>query len=416
MLRENGYAIYIKSGDADVRANSIHKNTKAGIAFWERATGEITDNELSDNRYGIYTQDANPMIRANRITGGAYGIRTQSASPIISDNQITDASEGGIGNWEGHPKLRGNTILQSRYGVYVDGASPQISGNTITDSRDAGIAVWNDSQPDIGKNVISGGQYEIFEEGERQTPEHKANPQTVPSTPHSSPQSEGTAVFDTEARQTLRSGQRANPPVPETQEDTGTSARVQTATTGADTGTQRKTPQEGNQPSSQRSTTPSHEGSTATQDNPQSAPSSIGQASSLFDTTDQETLRRGQRTNPGVEATRSAEYEVVPVSPDGQPKTRPVNRKPTRPQHRKQDRELTYGQSQRLMKLEDMLEEDSIKLNHKIATQFEIGQLHFKGGNYQQALDAYNWIVHHFAEGMENQSDIDREENQSGTG
>ena len=412
VLRENGYAIYIKSGEADVRDNSVHKNTKAGIAFWERAAGEITDNELSGNRYGIYTQDASPTIQRNRISGGTYGIRTQSASPIIADNQITDASEGGIGNWGGNPKLQNNTILQSRYGIYVDGAAPFIMGNTITDSRDAGIAVWNDSQPDIGENVISGGRYEIFEEGkEWQEPENKGNPQTVTPTPQGTQQSDRTAIFDAEERGALRSGQRANPSVPETQStERYTTSKASNRST-EDTGVQRKpTPQAGNQPSGQPSTTSPREKRTATRNNPQSDPSSIGQASSLFDTNDKETLRRGQRTDPPSDATRSAEYELVPMSPNGgQPRTRSGNRESTRPQPREQSRELTYGQSQRLMKLKEMLEDDSIELNEKIAKQFEIGQLHFKGGNYQQALDAYNWIVPHFAKGMGNQSDVDRD-------
>ena len=414
VLRENGYAIYIKSGEAEVRDNSVHKNTKAGIAFWERATGEVADNEITNNRYGIYAQDASPTIQRNRISGGTYGIRTQSASPIISDNQITDASEGGIGNWEGHPKLQGNTILQSRYGIYVDGASPLITGNTITDSRDAGISVWNDSHPDIGENLISGGRYEIFEEGQEwKAPEQKDNPQPVIANPQVSPQSDGGAVFDAEARATLRRGQRANPPVRETQSTEKRETSEALNRSDENTGVQREpTAPPGNRPRGQPSTTPPRERSSATQDNPQSEPSSIGQASTLFDTKDKETLRQGQRTDPGSDATRSAEYELVPMPPNGgQTNTRYGHRESMRPapQHREQSRELTYGQSQRLMKLEEMLADDSIALNEKIAKQFEIGQLHFKGGNYQQALEAYNWIVPHFAEGMEKQSVADRD-------
>ena len=37
-------------------------------------------------------------------------------------------------------------------------------------------------------------------------------------------------------------------------------------------------------------------------------------------------------------------------------------------------------------------------MNNKIAKQFEVGRLHFKGGNYHRALEAYNWIVEKFPE------------------
>ncbi|MCZ6676786.1 MAG: tetratricopeptide repeat protein [Candidatus Poribacteria bacterium] len=373
----NDYAIYIKEGTAAIRRNTIVQSTEAGIAFWSGASGEVMDNDIRTSRYGVYTQNASPTIRHNRISGGAYGVRSQSASPRITDNQITDASEGAIGCWDSHPEIEGNTLTGSRYGIYCDRASPVISRNTITGSLDAGVAAWNGSRPDLQDNLISGGRYAVFEEWK-------------------SARVEGGK----------QAGKRPEPARQERMEVNGRddwkqeSSKVEKVKKWeGDTG------EFGMSTNQRPEQLQNHQSAIA---NPQSA---ISEPSSLFNADEQEALRHGQRANPSVDKPRQVTYQLnqsssdntaIDASPaahnlplsEAEGQSLPAPRQPAD----EKKPALTHGQSSRLMSLEAMLADNSIDINDKIATQFEMGRLHFKGGNYSEALEAYNWIVAHVDE------------------
>ncbi|MBI1928840.1 right-handed parallel beta-helix repeat-containing protein, partial [Candidatus Poribacteria bacterium] len=404
------YAIYIKAGAAQVYRNVLNNSTEAGIAFWAGAAGEVRDNDLRENRYGVYAQDSSPTIRQNRIAGGEYGIRIQSASPPIVGNQISGAAEGGIGCWDANPEIESNTITQSRYGIYCDSASPLIAQNMIIDSRDAGVAGWNGSRPNMRDNTISGGRYEVFrddlppEARKRENEKTREREGEGPAKPATGEQAKGRKGRMEEGKDETAAESKV----------AGRKGRMEEGKDGRET-----TKPEGQETTHQPSNLPLPQSSNLP---PQSSDTGNG-SSSLFNAAEQETLRRGQRANPPTEATRHTTYQLrqMPPGEGGNPvEEQDNNAKPSNPQSQLPDTgyhstddlpaprlsqgvkgpSLNKEQSSRLMSLEEMLADDSIDINEKIAKQFEAGQLYFKGGKYQQALDAYNWILTQFAQQM----------------
>ncbi|WP_192879390.1 right-handed parallel beta-helix repeat-containing protein [Microbulbifer sp. A4B17] len=146
-FEEDGVYAYKASGS--ISNNTIQHAENAGIYLYGVADATVSENEITDNKYGFYIRGYSDIATAPTITGNtvtsnsSYGFYIQGHSSGVTN-----------------PKITGNTIIgNSSYGFYLSGVSdsgydpqPVITGNSIysnssydlyTSSYESGVLTIN---------------------------------------------------------------------------------------------------------------------------------------------------------------------------------------------------------------------------------------------------------------------------------
>ena len=160
-----------------VRQNTI-SNCGHGIAFGEAATGEITDNEVSDaSTYGISLWRAGQVpITGNTVLRGSVqkdeenwnaAIQvTESAAvtPVpIERNTVIDSLNHGIAISSSKADVLANTVTNVGYhAIAFYNGQGQVTGNTVTGAAKGSIWGWDGGNDlTITDNVTEGGLHGI---------------------------------------------------------------------------------------------------------------------------------------------------------------------------------------------------------------------------------------------------------------
>jgi len=133
--------------------NGLVHNTYALYAF-DSSTANIVGNNITNNDYGIYSEDSSPTIANNEITDAKYGIVLDGVyAPKyieILNNNISSNPINGYGiyiyNTYMEPNYLSSNLISDNYiGIYVYGQTPVCINNNIG----------------VGKGIIS-NKYGIY--------------------------------------------------------------------------------------------------------------------------------------------------------------------------------------------------------------------------------------------------------------
>ncbi len=175
-----------------IQGNKISQCGRAGLLLSDKAEGEVSGNELTDNAgtapfgAGLWLQGGAGAVNPIKITGNTIArnrfigvaLTSQARGDIrdnmeISDTVAVSAFTGaffgvvgdGVSLFEGAAATVQNNVIRKngRFGVITDQASPtgsSVESNQITDNIDTGIVVQNDSSKAsfVGTNTFSGNQ------------------------------------------------------------------------------------------------------------------------------------------------------------------------------------------------------------------------------------------------------------------
>ncbi|MFT4989191.1 MAG: parallel beta-helix repeat protein [Acidimicrobiales bacterium] len=159
-ITKNSIAGIAITGDlAPLIANNlISQNVLCGLCFLDESGGQVTNNTVVENEFGIQMGDASSpiisgnMVRDNNVAGMVLlGVTTA----IITKNSVTDNGEVGIAVQEAAaPKISQNTIERQPFGVTVGGSSTAVfTSNTISESEVA-MQVAEDAVPMVSDNQL----------------------------------------------------------------------------------------------------------------------------------------------------------------------------------------------------------------------------------------------------------------------
>ncbi len=139
-------------------------------------TGVVSDNRITGNSVGIYTNQSQGEITRNDISGNSsYGIYNEYSAPAISRNILglngtggLSSSDAAIYNDHSDPSIVNNLIgWNNGSGIYNSNSSPTITNNSIAfNYGGSGVAVFSSSSPQITNNIIiSNGLFGIHADG-----------------------------------------------------------------------------------------------------------------------------------------------------------------------------------------------------------------------------------------------------------
>nr|MBC8236149.1 tetratricopeptide repeat protein [bacterium] len=369
-INNSNVGIFVKSGfPSTIKGNVISKSQNVAIILIDGSKSQIESNQLIENRRGISCNDSDPIIKRNSIIGGEYGIRLENdAYPIIAENTISDSSKSGIGIFQSSASIQNNTITRSRHGIYCEESSPRIEGNKIISSTRLGIIVGLLSNPIIRNNTITGKRYGIF------CNDKTAYPILIDNVMQNAVDFyDGGALANTTDKM---NGRIANPPLhrSDTLIESEFDAKRQAATSDSQTS-------ESEIPLNRSMHTDSQQRSISTDVEHPKADVPDGVAV----VPDYGTRKSG--TSATLEKAREAIFEGIPKdSSESLRAPRSDTKSPPKRVPRK-----------KIAQLENVIKNPKSTPNEQIAAQFELGRLHFKAGDYQQALASYDAIIEEFA-------------------
>lgn len=171
--RGDGVRLWWSHG-CTVEGNNVRRSRD--MVFWYSEDLVITDNRVSDSRYGLhFMYSHHTTLTGNELTGNSVGIYLMYSNEIaLRGNRVLNnrgASGYGIGlkDCDGIT-VEGNTLLANRVGIYLDNSPSSVdstglvAGNTI-----AFNAIGLLATPNTHDNVVSGN---AFVENEEQAATH----------------------------------------------------------------------------------------------------------------------------------------------------------------------------------------------------------------------------------------------------
>lgn len=154
ILKNNNYGIYIdNSSNIKVTNNSFTDNARWGISAWYSTNISITHNSFLQNDGAIrisYTTTSN--IEKNIATNNTnWGLSIRFSSAINLLNNTIDTTYRGIYIWSSSTTLiMGNNVTNNEIGVGIGSSSRTIvSFNNVTNNVWGGIGIWTGSTRSI---------------------------------------------------------------------------------------------------------------------------------------------------------------------------------------------------------------------------------------------------------------------------
>ncbi|MCJ2564265.1 MAG: pectinesterase family protein, partial [Candidatus Thermoplasmatota archaeon] len=137
---------------------NIIEDNEIGIKVKGASTVDLTNNTLRNNVYGVYIEDASPLVQNNILEGNRIGIYCEDSSSLILENTIT-GGEFGINCMNASPVIQDNTIQGSeRYAILLEGSTGSVEGNDggemrIEDSHIDSLSLVNSDVETVGSTV-----------------------------------------------------------------------------------------------------------------------------------------------------------------------------------------------------------------------------------------------------------------------
>jgi len=361
---QNG--IFADSSKVKIMQNEIRQIASAAISFWNSSEGSIVGNTISESDIGVYCKESNPKIEDNQINNSNVGIFVKSSFPsTIKGNVISKSQNVAIILIDGSKsQLESNQLIDNRRGISCNDSDPIIKRNSIT-GGEYGIRLENDAYPIIVENTISDSSKSgigIFQSSA------SIQNNTITRSRHgiyceeSSPRIEGNEIINS-TRFGIVVGLLSNPII---RNNTITGKRY-----GIFCNDKTAYPiliDNQEIPLSEWTHADGQELSTSANVEPPKA-----------DVPDEVAVVPDYGTRKsGTSATLEKAREVIPRAEE---KSQTPKRIPER----------------KIAQLENVIKNPKSTPNEQIAAQFELGRLHFKAGDYQQALASYDAIIKEFA-------------------
>ena len=160
-------AVWLRRSSVTIKGNIITGSVTA-IDIGDNGDPLITDNQIIDNRVGIYIDTgARGRIFRNIISGNEHrGITIKDgADPQVINNEIRNNAQSGVYiHTQAHGVISGNVISDNGYrGITIkDGSDPEIDHNTVVNNAYDGIWIYLDANPVIHNNIVAkNGRYGI---------------------------------------------------------------------------------------------------------------------------------------------------------------------------------------------------------------------------------------------------------------
>ena len=125
------YGIAVHSSGSLELDHAILKHASNGINFKDGSGGNITNSEITDNRYGFYINGSPaPIIDGNLISNNdrAFYFFVSSSTASITNNEITSNGDG---------------IYSQSLGTVAHDARPVVNGNSIHSNSQFGYFTYN---------------------------------------------------------------------------------------------------------------------------------------------------------------------------------------------------------------------------------------------------------------------------------
>ncbi|GEM_PF-3126353 len=160
-LRESNYdGVIVRSDSMEntITHNTIYSNTYYGISIIGSTHNSIEENNVTDNRRGIYLSQAHHNDVLNNIvysnTHGIY-IRSSSTNNMVGNNTVEHSNDHGIFLWASDENtVEHNLVYNNQKGLYLNSADINtFTENTITEN-DIGIHVLTSADNDFHDNLL----------------------------------------------------------------------------------------------------------------------------------------------------------------------------------------------------------------------------------------------------------------------
>lgn len=160
-LRHSNYdGVILRSDSTDntVSYNRIYSNTYYGISIIVSTHNSVEENNVTDNRRGIYLSQAHHNeILDNTVYTNRYGIyiRSSSTNNLVANNTVEYSDDHGIFLWSSDENtVEYNTVYQNQNGLYLNSADRNIiTGNTIS-HNDLGIHLRTSDDNEFYDNIL----------------------------------------------------------------------------------------------------------------------------------------------------------------------------------------------------------------------------------------------------------------------
>lgn len=153
----------------------IIDNAQKGINCYG-ASPQIIDCRVMANRYGIYCEYSNAVIKGNSISGNQnYGVQIDQSNPSILNNRITGSGSDGIYIFSNAATVAGNIVsVNAGNGIYMRTNTGAIVNNTITENT--ANAIYCDSfRGAIANNILAFNSSGVYNKNDYYTPALSAN-------------------------------------------------------------------------------------------------------------------------------------------------------------------------------------------------------------------------------------------------
>jgi len=168
-INDNRLGMWILDNENEITGNEISSNEYMGIKMNDAQSNVIRNNQINENKLlsGIWSESSHENEISNNVinSNGKAGVRlTKSNNNVIADNEVWYNCAGIKEENSKDNKIYGNSIWFNSCwtGIRLDNSSPEIIGNTISGDSGDGIHCENGSEPLIRyNNIYNNSGYDI---------------------------------------------------------------------------------------------------------------------------------------------------------------------------------------------------------------------------------------------------------------
>lgn len=156
-ISNNTYGVSTENSLAIITNNNVSDNSSYGLSFEDCTDGIAENNTITGNEAaGIELNGSDVTILNNildgNVVGGIYSIFNDNS--FIINNRITNTGRGIYCGYSSSPQIIGNAIVHNINAMYCSGgSSPTITNNTISYSSDVGI-LCDGATLDIANTIL----------------------------------------------------------------------------------------------------------------------------------------------------------------------------------------------------------------------------------------------------------------------
>jgi len=166
VINDAGQVILVGCKNISVE-NLDLSNTTIGVEMWKTNDTAITQNNMTNNKYGVrlYGSSCNNTISGNTVTANNWdGVRLygSSCNNTISGNDIAD-NYYGISLYASSYSntISGNNVMDNLYGIQLYASSNNtISANTVTENHEYGVSLYASLNNTISGNTVTANNWD----------------------------------------------------------------------------------------------------------------------------------------------------------------------------------------------------------------------------------------------------------------